>query len=609
VRNFRLPRELAAVCRQQATAPLIRQLAAAGLRQELAICWNRLPCMKTDTPTIARLLLEYAQRTSLRGGNPYRAKAYAQAANSLLALSRPLDRIIAKGALTEIPGIGVAIADIVTRLYETGSHPSLEKLRQEVPAGVLELFAIPGLRPDKILKLYQELGISSLGQLEAAAREDRIRPVKGLGAALQTKILQNLSIANRGGAPQLHLHKAKALLDQAVTSVRHDRPDYARVEIAGDFRRGCELVSDLSLVAQAGKARPGSDGSMANLKVTDRQHFGAALLHATGSPAHIEALRAFASAKGFELRPDGLYRGRKLVASATEKEIYAALRLQFIEPELREARGEIEQAAAHALPKLVRDLDLRGILHSHTTASDGTETLATMAEATRARGFDYFGVADHSRSAHYAGGLSLAQIEEQHEEAARLNRRYGRSFRILRGIESDILADGALDYPDPVLAGFDFVVASVHSRFRLSRQEQTERIVTAIGNPCTSILGHMTGRQLQRRPGYEIDIDRVLATCAECGVAVEINAHPWRLDLDWRWHEKALGYGCMFSINPDAHSIPELDHMHWGVLMARKGGIPPDRVINALSVLKLLSYFEDARNKRRARRRSARRRV
>ena len=550
---------------------------------------------KTDTHTVARLLREYAQRTSLRGGNPYRAKAYLRAADSLSALSQPLDRVIAAGTLTEIPGIGDAIADIVTKLHQTGSHPSLEKLRKEVPASVLELFTVPGLRPDKILRLYQELGITSLAGLEAAAKEDRLRKVKGLGAALQTKILQNLSIA-RSGETQLHLHKAAALLEHAVSAVKREHPEFSRVEIAGDFRRGCELVSNLAVVAQAKtvSSEHGSSGGL-NLTVTDKKHFGAFLLNATGSPAHLELLQEFARHKGFDLKPDGLYRDSKLVASATEEDIYEALDLQFIEPELREGRNEIDKAAKHALPKLVRDEDLRGILHCHTTASDGTETLETMAEATRQRGFEYFGVADHSQSAHYAGGLSLEEIAEQHREADRLNKRYGKSFRILKGIEADILADGSLDYSSGVLDSFDFVVASVHSRFKMPKKEQTDRILKAVRNPHTTILGHMTGRQLQRRPGYEIDIAEVLKACAEYGVAVEINAHPWRLDLDWRWHEKALDCGCMLSINPDAHSIRELDHMHWGVEMARKGGVPADRVLNAMALPKLLRYLSQRR--------------
>jgi DNA polymerase (family 10) len=549
---------------------------------------------KTDVRTVANLLREYAQRSSLRGSNPYRAKAYMRAADSLTALSQPLDRIIAAGALTDIPGIGDAIADIVTQLYKTGSHPSLEKLRKDVPAGVLELFAIPGIRPDKILKLYETLGISSLAELEAAAKEDRIRPVKGLGASLQAKILQNLAIA-QSGETQLHLHKAAALLEHAVESVKQTHPEYSRVEIAGDFRRGCELVSDLAIVAQ-GKAAAELEASSLKLTVSDKKHYGASLLHATGSTEHLEQLKEIASTKGFDLKADGLYRGKKLVAAASEADIYGALGLQFIEPELREGRDEIKRAARNKLPELVSDESLRGILHSHTTASDGTETLEAMAEATRKRGFEYFGVADHSQSAHYAGGLSLEEIAEQHREAGRLNKRYGSKFRILKGIESDILADGSLDYPEEVLGKFDFVVASVHSRFKMGRKEQTDRILKAIKNPHTTIIGHMTGRQLQRRPGYDVDIDKILKACAKYGVAVEINAHPWRLDLDWRWHQKALDYGCIFSINPDAHSIRELDHMHWGVEMARKGGVPPERVLNAMKLPQLLRHLERRRH-------------
>lgn len=274
------------------------------------------------------------------------------------------------------------------------------------------------------------------------------------------------------------------------------------------------------------------------------------------------------------LERDGLYKGRTSIA-AEETDIYQALGLPYIDPELREGRGEIERTLRGTLPKLVADQDLRGILHCHTEASDGTETLETMAKATRQRGFTYFGIADHSKSAHYAGGLSVEQIAEQHREADLLNKRFDDHFRILKGIESDILADGSLDYPDEVLDRFDFIVASIHGQFKLDRKTQTDRLLHAICNPHTTIIGHMTGRQLQRRPGYEIDVEKVLRACANHNVAVEINAHPWRLDLDWRWHQAALDLGCMMSINPDAHSIRELDHMHWGVKMARKGGVPP----------------------------------
>ena len=549
-----------------------------------------------EAQQVAKLLREYAQRTALRGGNPYRAKAYSRAADSLAALAIPLDRLIEEDRLTEIPGVGEAIADIITKLHRTGSHPSLEKLRKEIPAGVLEMLTVPGLRPEKVLRLHKDLGIASLAELEAAARDDRIRKAKGLGASLQTKILQNLAIA-KSGEGRLHLHRAAALIEHAQVSLAKLRPDLKHVTVAGDFRRGCELVADLALVAEAAKeedAPAALNSSGLKVHVTDRKHFGATLLHATGSAEHLDQLRTLAERKGMTLQADGLRKGRRLMA-AKEEDIYDALGLPFIEPELREGRGEIERALKGELPKLVTDHDLRGILHCHTDASDGTETLETMANATRKRGFQYFGVADHSKSAHYAGGLSLEQIEEQHREADRLNRKFGKEFRILKGIESDILADGSLDYPDDVLDRFDFVVASIHGRFKLDRKAQTERLLRAISNRYTTIIGHMTGRQLQRRPGYEIDIEKVLRACAKHDVAVEINAHPWRLDLDWRWHQAALDFGCMMSINPDAHSIRELDHMHWGVEMARKGGVPPDRVLNAMSLASILRYLKHRR--------------
>lgn len=545
-----------------------------------------------DARSVASLLREYAQRTALRAGNPYRAKAYARAADSLAALAVPLDVLITEDRLTEIPGVGDAIADIITKLHKTGTHRSLEKLRKEIPEGVLEMLAVPGLRPEKVLRLYKDLGIVSLAELEAAAKDDRIKKAKGLGAALQTKILQNLAIA-QSGEGRLHLHRAAALLGHAKDSIRKAHPELERVTIAGDFRRGCELVGDLA-IAEAAKAAKTPTANGLQVRVSDSKHFGAALLFATGSVAHIEQLQELAAEKRFRLEVDGLHKGRTLVAGE-EADIYRALGLPFIDPELREGRGEVEMALKGKLPKLVTDRDLRGILHCHTDASDGTETLETMAKATRQRGFEYFGVADHSKSAHYAGGLTVEEIAQQHREADRLNKRCGKDFRILKGIESDILADGSLDYPDDVLERFDFVVASIHGRFKLDLKAQTQRLLRAISDPHTTIIGHMTGRQLQRRPGYEIDVEKVLQACAKHEVVVEINAHPWRLDLDWRWHQAALEFGCMMSINPDAHSIPELDHMHWGVEMARKGGVPPNRVLNAMTLPEITRYLRQKR--------------
>ena len=472
------------------------------------------------------------------------------------------------------------------------SDPTVVSLDTSAPAPTEEIRSVlqNRLRPDKVLKIYQTLGITSLVDLEQAAREDRIRETKGLGASLQTKILQSIGIA-KAAETRMHMHRAAALLDNAARRLKRGRPSLERVTIAGDLRRGCELVGDFSLVAQAADpvdtpARLEANGEL-KVNVTDAAHYGATLLGATGSKGHLDALTRYARKKGLKLNARGLWKGRRLMASKTEEEIYRALGLQFVPPELREGRDEIADAEKGEIPELVADQDIQGILHAHTDASDGVDTLAAMAQATRQRGYEYFGVADHSKSAHYAGGLSVADIDKQHRAIDSLNASFGKNFRIFKGIESDILVDGSLDYPDDVLEHFDFVVASVHARFRLDPKEQTRRIITAVSNPHTTILGHVTGRQLLRRPGYEVDIEEILKACAKNDVAVEINANPWRLDLDWRWHGRALELGCMMSINPDAHSTSEIDLTHWGVAVARKGGVPADRVLNCLSLARI----------------------
>jgi DNA polymerase (family X) len=545
------------------------------------------------TAHVAEMLREYGRRLSLAGGNPYRARAYMRAADSLAALGEPLEELIAGDRLTEIPGVGDTIAAIVTTMHRTGTYPKLEEMRKELQAGVLEMLVVPGLHPNKVLKIHRDLGVTSLAELEEAARSDRIAKTKGLGASLQTKILQNIEIA-KSGERRLHMNRADALLRHAAE--RLERVEgIKRVVASGDLRRGCELIGRLALVAEAEAATNASalsvSGSELEVYVSDARHFGARLLEATGSATHLETLRAFAKRKGYRLDARGLWKARKLIAGANEEAIYDALGLQFIPPELREGDDEIALAETGQIPDLVSDEDIRGILHAHTDASDGVDTLADMVEAVRSWGYEYFGVADHSRSAHYAGGLSVAQITAQHKAIDRLNKKFGKPFQIFKGIESDILADGSLDYPDDVLARFDFVVASVHSRFRLDPKEQTRRMVTAVANPYTTILGHMTGRQLLRRPGYELDVEAVLKACARHGVAVEINANPWRLDLDWRWHRRALELGCMLSINPDAHSIDEIDLTHWGVEMARKGSVPAERVVNCMSLAEFRRYL------------------
>ena len=302
-----------------------------------------------------------------------------------------------------------------------------------------------------------------------------------------------------------------------------------------------------------------------------------------------------ARTKRLILNADGIGKPRGALDGYSEDVIYRTLGLPLIPPELRQGDDEINRAIANKLPRLVEAKDLKGVLHGHTDFSDGAHTLREMAEAARALGYQYLGVSDHSRSAHYAGGLSLEKIRRQHDEVHALNEEFGTTFRILKGIESDILADGSLDYPDEILAAFDFVVASVHSGFRRDKAEQTSRIVNAVSNPFTTILGHLTGRLLLHRKGYEVDVEQVLIACARHGVAVEINCNPYRMELDWRWHRRVLALGCLLSINPDAHSIHELGLMKWGIAIARKGGVEKRNVLNAMSVDRFDKYLRQRR--------------
>jgi len=541
---------------------------------------------------VAQLLREIGRRALLEGGNPYKAKAYLRAADSLRALMMPLAEAVERDKLKDIPGIGDAIAQRITDLHRHGTDPWLERLRKNVPGSLPDLLAIPRLTPTNIIKLHKLLGVTSIEELERACRDGTVQCTKGLGFALQKKILQGIELA-RGGEDRLRMNRAQEVIEQVIVELRASRPELSDLTIAGDLRRGCDVISDLTLVAtSAATSTIVQESTRAvSLYITPASRRGVALLYATGNAAHVARLEAVARSKGLHLAPSGFRKGAKDLRMDTEGVIYKALGLAEVPPELREGTDEIALARRGKLPRLVHQEDLKGLLHIHTTFPDGMHTLEEMAEAARSRGYCYLGISDHSQSAHYAGGLSVSAIIEQHGQINNLNRRYHGRFCVLKGIESDIRADGSLDYPDDVLKRFDFIVASVHSLFKLDRNAQTQRMLTAIANPYTTILGHPTGRLLLRRPGYEIDMEAILSACAKYGVAAEVNCNPNRLELDWRWHRRALELGCWLSINPDAHSTRELDLPKWGTAIARKGGVSPSRVLNCLSLPQLRKRF------------------
>ncbi|MGH7587278.1 MAG: DNA polymerase/3'-5' exonuclease PolX [Gemmatimonadota bacterium] len=553
---------------------------------------------------IADVLEEIGRLLDFKGENTFKVRAYVNAARALADLAEPLETVLAEGRLREIPGIGAAIADKIATYAETGSIPLLDRLRSEIPAGVLELVAVPGLGPKRARAAFQALGVASLDDLEKAAASGRLAEVPGFGEKTARTILANLERV-RAYTGRWLAAEARPLAERLLTALRED-PDVVQAETAGGLRRAMETVHDVDLVAAS--ADPAAvlerfaelpavaavtargdtkatvrlaGGIPADLRVVEPGAFPFALQYFTGSQAHNTRLRGLARRRGLKLNEYALLRKDGTpIECADEAAVYRALGLEWIPPEIREDRGEVEAARKGGLPRLVERGDLRGVLHVHTEWSDGRASILAMAEAARALGFEYLAVCDHSRSAAYAGGLSAERLREQREEIERVNAGL-EGLVVLAGCEVDILADGGLDYPDDVLAGLDLVVGSLHSRLGLPREEQTGRVLRAIENRWLDVLGHPAGRVLNRREGADLDMERVLDAAAAAGVALEINGDPHRLDLDWRWHRAAMERGIRLAIDPDAHGPETLDYMDNGIGIARKGWVTREAVLNA----------------------------
>lgn len=550
---------------------------------------------------IAKVFKLCGQLMELHNENPFRTKAMAGAAFRIDKLP-----FAASGSnleeLSEQPNIGKSTAEKIMQVITTGTFPDLEKLLEKTPEGIAEMLKIKGLGPKKIQIIWNDLAIESVGELYYACNENRLVEAKGFGLKTQEDIKKAIefSIANQGW------YLFAKVLNSAhtiIASLKASLKEY-QVEFTGDFRRKAEVLQHVELITDApSEITIEAIRALDNEFAVDTEHstlnfrdenntpfkvylsktddFAKNLLLTTGSALHIELLKGFG----------------EVPSLGSEDAIYTALGLAYIEPELREGTNEIELAKNNALPHLITYADLKGSLHNHSTYSDGVHSLKEMAQYLRDElKMEYLGICDHSKTAVYANGLSIERLEQQWAEIDRLNAELA-PFKIFKGIESDILSDGSLDYPDDVLAKFDFVVASIHSNLKMDEEKATTRLIKAIENPYTTMLGHPTGRLLLSRAGYPIDFKKVIDACAANNVVIEINANPLRLDLDWRWHQYALDKGVLLSVNPDAHRKEGFLDMEFGIYVARKGGLSAEKCLNTFTLEEITTYFNNRKSK------------
>jgi DNA polymerase (family X) len=570
---------------------------------------------------IADILDEIAVLLELKGENPFKIRAYTTGARTVEGLEEgELARLVAAGELQTVKGIGEALAQKITELSQTGRLEFHEKLKASVAPGLVELLEVPGLGARKIKVLHEKLWVSSIASLAEACEQGRVAQLPGFGEKSQQKILEG--IRNREAYGRRHVWWEAAAVAEPIVQGLRALPQVVRAEAAGSLRRGLETVGDLDFIVAASDVAPVvewftqlpdvkevtargetktsvrfNSGLQADLRIVPAEQFVFALHHFTGSKDHNVQMRQRALARGLSLSEWGLVpaegegtvkakaaAARALRAEAgrieTEAELFRVLGLHEIPPALREGLGEIEAAEAGPLPRLVEWADLRGAFHNHTTASDGRNTLSEMAAAADALGWEYIGIADHSRSSIQANGLSAERLLAQVEAIQKLNTSGKFRTYVFSGVECDILPDGRLDFPDEVLAALDYVVVSVHSAFNQTEADMTARIIRAIEHPLATMLGHVTGRILLRREPYAVNLPKVVDAALANGVVVELNASPWRLDLDWRHWRKAAERGLLCAINPDAHDGAGLAHVRAGVNAARKGWLQPHQVLN-----------------------------
>ena len=564
---------------------------------------------------ITDVLEEIAVLLELKGENPFKARAYSNAARVLDSYEGDIAQLVAENRLGELSGIGEALQQKITELVKTGRLEYYEKLRDSIPEGLLGLMAVPALGPKKIKALHEKLGVTSVAELEAACQAHKVRALAGFGAKTEEKLLANIAQARDYAA--LYVYAEAWAQAEEIREALRDHEEVLQLSVAGSLRRGREIVKDLDFVASSRQPEAVMDyfvslpwvkqvtnhgatkssvllnnGMSADLRVVSDKEFACALHHFTGSKEHNVAMRQRAIAQGRKLSEWGLFaigdrkkagpdeEGERLPCH-TEEELFHLLGLQYIPPELRENLGEIEAAEKREIPRLVDWMQLRGTFHCHTNWSDGKNTLAEMAEEARELGLDYLGIADHSKSSFQANGLNEHRLAEQIKLIAEYNAMTP-DFHVFAGSEVDILKDGRLDFSDSVLAKLDYVVASVHNAMNQDEAEMTARVIRAMENEYVTMLGHSTGRLLLQREPSKISLEKIIDCAARTGTWIELNCSSWRMDMDWRWWHRARDKGVKCAINPDAHRVSQFAMLRHGVTLARKGWLRREDVINTL---------------------------
>ncbi len=564
--------------------------------------------MPRHNKDIAKALNDYADLLEIREENVFRVRAYRNAARAIENHPESLQELRRRCELTSLAGIGKDLAGKIESIIETGSFPELDHARAELPGGLSELLQIAGLGPRRVQVLHRQLGISSRGELAEAAKAGKLRSLRGFGEKTEEHILSE--IEHTPARRCMLINEAAAIADALLAYLKSGR-SAGVIEAAGSLRRKKETIGDLDILAASSNparlmdrfcsyedigriaARGATkstilltDGVQVDLRVVPPECFGAALHYFTGSKAHNIRIRQLGQRRNLKISEYGVFREERLIAGAREEDVFAEVGLPFIAPELREDTGEIEAAQENLLPVLIAPSAIRGDLHCHTKHSDGHASIEEMALAAKALGYEYMAITDHTRSLGIARGLDARRLARQMKEIDEINARLA-PFVLLKGAEVDILADGSLDLPPSILKQLDLTVCSIHSRLNLPAKEQTKRMISAVKNPLCTILGHPTGRLLNRRAGSDLDLEAIIAAAADCGCLLEINAQPSRLDLPSRFVRLAGEHGVRFSISTDAHSPAELNFMSYGVSEARRGWVGPQQVLNTLPLGKL----------------------